>query len=176
MVGNASICSGSAIVLPSLIQTNTPAGILTFHSSQADATAGTNALVNTTVAPIASTRYYVRSTTGAGNCYSTAAIDVTVVSQPVLKGITGVICRGAKIDLSTLVTASGGGTLSYYATLENAQAGINALPSSTVAPVSPTNYYVRSVISNGCFSTLELKVTIPSQACGVIQVTGPNNN
>jgi hypothetical protein len=176
MVGNASICSGSAIVLPSLIQTNTPAGILTFHSSQADATAGTNSLVNSTVAPIASTKYYVRSTTGAGTCFSTAAIDVTVVSPPVLKGIPGVICRGAKIDLSTLVTASGGGTLSYYTTLENAQAGINALPSSTVAPVSPTNYYVRSVISNGCFSTLELKVTIPSQACGVIQITGPNNN
>jgi hypothetical protein len=86
----------------------------------------------------------------------------------------GMVCSGGSIDLATLVTSAGGGTLSYYTTLANANAGTSALPSSTVTPASATNYYVRSQTSAGCYTVKEVTVALKAPVCGVITVMGPN--
>ena len=170
---NSTLCVGTAISLPSLVTMNSPAGTLSFHSSQADATAGTNTLVNTTVAPATNTTYYVRSTTGIGSCFSTAAIAVPVSTNPAPTVTNGSVCAGGSIDLATLVTSSGGGTLSFYMTQADANAGTNALGSSIVSPTIATNYYVRSTAA-GCYAVKEIIVTITPVVCGNIISTGPN--
>lgn len=179
-VQNGAVCAGDVINLTSRVTGNTPTGILTFHLTQADALAGTNTLVNTVVAPAATTTYYVRSTTtGAdGTCSDVAPIQIAVINPPAaLATANGSVCTGGSIDLSTFVTNTGGGSLSFYTTQANAQTGTNPLGSSTVSPASATNYYVRSAITSSnttCFSTKETTVTIKPLECGVITVTGPN--
>jgi hypothetical protein len=86
----------------------------------------------------------------------------------------GQVCSGSSVDLATLVTNAGGGTLTYHSTIAAANAGTGALPSSTVTPAGATNYYVRSTLPNGCFAVQEVTVTIKAPVCGVITVTGPN--
>jgi SdrD B-like domain len=103
-------------------------------------------------------------------CSTTATFTITVSSPPALVVTNGSVCSGSSIDLATLVTNTGGGTLSYYT---NAAATI-ALASSTVSPTSATNYYVRSQTAAGCFTIKEVTVTLRAPVCGVIMVTGPN--
>jgi Ig-like domain CHU_C associated len=96
------------------------------------------------------------------------------VNIPPLVVTDGSVCVGGSIDLATLVTNSGGGTLSYYTTLAAAQAGTGALASTTVSPTSATNYYVRSTSSEGCFTVAELTISQQAPACNSTTVTGPN--
>jgi hypothetical protein len=179
-VQNGAVCAGDVINLTTRVTGNTPTGVLTFHLTQADALAGTNALVNTVIAPAATTTYYVRSTaTGPdGSCSDVEPVQITVINPPAALATTnGSVCAGGNIDLNTLVTNTGGGSLSFYTTQANAQAGTNPLGSSTVSPASATNYYVRSAITSSnttCFSTKETTVTIKPLVCGAITVTGPN--
>jgi|GEM_PF-989176 len=168
-----NICTGAVIDLTTLVTGNTPAGTLTFYTSQANADAGTNILLNTTVAPASTTTYYVRSQTPS-NCHTVASITVNVNSAPDFTVIDGSVCSGGSIDLATLVTNTGGGTLTYHTTLADAQNGAGALSPTTVSPASATNYYVRSVNSSGCVTVKELSITILPTACGTIQIT--NNN
>lgn len=169
---NATVCIGSTVNLTNLVTGNTPLGILTFHSTQADATAGTNAFINSAVAPIANTVYYVRSTISAV-CFSTAAISVTAVAAPMLNVANGSVCAGGSIDLSSLVTSAGGGILSFHSTYANAVAGTPII-ASTVSPLAATNYYIRSTNSSGCYQVKEVTVTLKTAACGVIGINGPN--
>jgi hypothetical protein len=157
--------------LTTLITNNNPVGALTFHSTLADATAGTNALINNTVAPTATTTYYGRSI--LLTCFSTASMTVSVSTNPAPTVTNGSVCAGGSIDLATLVTSTGGGTLSFYTSQASANAGTNALGSSTVSPTTATNYYVRSTAA-GCFGVKEITVTITPAACGSIIITGPN--
>jgi GEVED domain/SprB repeat/SdrD B-like domain len=92
-------------------------------------------------------------------------------NNPNLTVINGQVCSGGSVDLATLVTNSGGGTLTYHTTVAAANAGTGALPSSTVTPAGATNYYVRSTLPNGCFAVQEVTVTIKAPVCGVITVT-----
>jgi hypothetical protein len=176
-VQNGAVCAGDVINLTTRVTGNTPTGVLTFHLTQADALAGTNTLVNTVVAPAVTTTYYVRSTaTGPdGTCSDVESVQVTVVNPPAALATTnGVVCAGGSIDLSTSVANNGGGSLSFYTTQANAQAGTSPLGSSTVSPASATNYYVRSTNGNGCYGIKEITVTIKPLECGVITTTGPN--
>jgi SdrD B-like domain len=95
---------------------------------------------------------------------------------PVLTVTNGMVCAGSSVDLATLVNSAGGGTLSYYTTLANANAGTSALPSSTVTLASAKNYYVRSQTAGAvnCFTVKEVTVILKAPVCGVITVTGPN--
>ena len=170
---NSAICIGNVLNLATLVTGNTPAGTLTFYTSQSDATAATNALVNSTVAPIANTTYYVRSET-AVNCFSTTSVSVTVATNPTPTVTDGSVCAGGSIDLATLVTSTGGGTLSFYTSLANANAGTNALASSAVSPASATNYYVRSSTAAGCYGVREIIITITPVVCIQPTITGPN--
>jgi Ig-like domain CHU_C associated len=79
------------------------------------------------------------------------------------------ICAGSSVNLATLVTSTG--TLSFYTNRTDAQNGTNALPSGTVTTAVATNYYVRSINAQGCFSVAEITVLMSAPVCGIIQVT-----
>lgn len=79
-VASGTVCAGNAIDLNTLVTGNAPAGTLTFHTILADATAGTNALINSTVAPAATTTYFVRST-NQRRLFLTSSITVTVADK-----------------------------------------------------------------------------------------------
>ncbi len=165
-------CEGATVDLANFA-TPLAGTALTFHTTQADADAGTNALVNTTVVA-SNTTYYARATTSLG-CYATAPIVVVVEENPDLVLVNGVACPNASVDLNTLVTDADGGTLSFYSTLANAQAGTNALPSSTVTlGTNAANYFVRSTTANGCFTVGQITLSKSAPVCGVILTSGPN--
>lgn len=170
------VCAGGSINLASLVSGNTPAGTLSYYTTSADATAGTNALASSTVSPGSTTTYYVRSTIDA-SCFSTASITVTVVNPPVLAVTNGSTCSGANINLGTLVTNSGGGTLSYHTTSADAFNDVNAIATSIVAPTTATSYYIRSEITQSgatCYDVEAVVVTIKATTCGTINTSGPN--
>jgi hypothetical protein len=168
-----TICLGELLNLATLVTSNTPAGVLTFHLSQPDADAGINALINEVVAPVVTTTYYIRSTLSGSGCFSTDNTVVTLSTPPALVVDNGQICTGGSIDLSTLVSNSGGGTVTYYGSLADAQAAANAI-GAVVSPSTARNYYVRSTNSDGCFTIRELTISIRAANCGTINVSGPN--
>ncbi len=168
-----TVCVGTSIDLNSLVTGNSPAGTLSFHATLANANAGTNPLVNTVVSPLANATYYVRSTINA-TCYSVGTLSVTVSTPPTLTVNNGQVCAGGSINLATLVTSGGGGTLSYFTTLANAQNNTNALASSVVAPASATNYFIRSTNAAGCYTIQNVVVSLAAANCGAMQVSGPN--
>jgi uncharacterized repeat protein (TIGR01451 family) len=176
-VVNGGVCAGGyTLNLNTLVTGNAPVGALTFHLTPADATAGTNALLNSTVAPAVNTTYYVRSTINS-TCFATAMTTVTVVANPNPTMINGTVCSGGSIDLASLVTNADGGTLSFYTTKANAEAGTTQLPSSTVSPASATNYYVRSTVTSSgvtCYGVKEITVTMEDAACGTPVMSGGN--
>lgn len=98
--------------------------------------------------------------------------------KPALVVNNGQVCNGGSVDLAALVTNAGGGTLSFHATLADAQNDTGALVSSTVSPSGATNYYVRSELNSVggavCYTVKEVTITIKATNCGVITVTGPN--
>ena len=175
VTANGAVCTGYTMDLNSLVTGNTPSGNLSFYTTLADATAGTNALVNTTVAPIATSTYYARSAVSA-SCFSTASMTVTVVNNPNPTVSNGQVCAGGSLDLNTLVSDAGGGMLTFHATYANALAGTPVIP-STVSPTGATNYYVRSTVnSNGidCIGIQKIVVSINSSGCIAPTVNGPN--
>ncbi|GAB3224952.1 hypothetical protein GCM10027423_61030 [Spirosoma arcticum] len=74
------------------------------------------------------------------------------------------ICSGQNINLATTVSGQtlAGGTLSYYATLTDAQTARNRLPSSTVSPTSSTTYFIRYQLSGSgsCYAVEDVRVTV----------------
>ncbi|MCY7349814.1 MAG: FG-GAP-like repeat-containing protein [Cytophagaceae bacterium] len=62
------------------------------------------------------------------------------------------ICPGQSLDLATTVGNFNptGGTLSYHASLADAKANTNPLPSSTVSPLVTTTYFVRYATGGDC--------------------------
>ena len=170
---NATICYGTLLDLTTLVTGNTPAGTLTYHLTAADANTGANALKNTVIAGQNSATYYVRSVVVPG-CFSTASMQVTVSNPPVLTVVNSAICVGGSINLATLVTSGGGGTLSYFSSLADAQNNVNALVSPVVTPASATNYFIRSTNAAGCYTIQNVVVSQIAANCGAIQLTGPN--
>ncbi len=168
-----AVCAGNIIDLTTLINGNSPVGTLSFHGTLADANAGTNPLVNTVVSPSGNVTYYVRSTVSA-TCFSTGTLTITVANPPSLSVSNGQICAGNSINLATLVADSGGGTLSYFTSLANAQTNTNPLASGVVAPVTATNYFIRSTGNTGCFRVENIVVSLQPTTCGAIQIMGPN--
>jgi hypothetical protein len=170
---NATVCPGTIVRLSTLVTNNTPTGTLTFHPTQTDANNGTNPLFNENIIPVGTVTYYVRSVV-TGGCAATAAATITVSTPPALAVVNGSICAGGNINLSSLVTNGGGGTLSYHTTQTDAAAGTNALVNPVVVPVTATNFYVRSANASGCFTVREIVVGIQPAVCAGIQISGPN--
>jgi hypothetical protein len=169
----ATVCYGSSVNLSTLVTNNSPVGTISFHSTAANATAGTNPLLNSVVTPLSNTTFYVRSAIST-TCFSTAAIQVTMDNPPTLSVHNAQICANSSVNLATLVDNNGGGSLSYFTSVANAQSNTNPLPSGVVSPLSATNYYIRSTTAAGCFTVKEVTITFATPSCNTIQVSGPN--
>ncbi len=74
-VVNATICRKSSIDISTLVTGNTFSGVLTYHTTLAEANNGVNA-ISPSVTPINSMKYYVRST--LSNCFDVAEITVNI--------------------------------------------------------------------------------------------------
>jgi trimeric autotransporter adhesin len=167
---NLAICesaagAGATVNLVSLVQN--PDGVTLVF------TEGSNPVVQPLAAGVHSINVTGTSPSLAG-CSMTITFTITVSTPPALVVANGTVCLGSSIDLATLVTNAGSGSLSYYTTLANANAGTNALASSTVTPASATNYYVRSRTAAGCYTVKEVTVTLQASVCGAITITGSN--
>jgi hypothetical protein len=113
------------------------------------------------------------------DCPMSIEYRTAVVPAPTLATINASVCNNNTIDLSTLVTNNGGGSLRYFNTQADAIALVNDLPSPIVTVTAARHFYVRSqVTQNGqtCQSTgaNEVTVSIRPSSCGTILVTGPN--
>lgn len=176
MVKDSTICSGDVLDISTLVTANEPPGMLSYHATQADATAGANALTNVYVAPGDTTTYYVRSAVSA-NCFAVEPVTVNALSlpAPVIAFGPGAnsSCAGAAINLADLVTDADGGELSFYATRADAEAGMPSI-SPMVTPATATNYYVRSTVTAGevsCYGVAEITVVMATADCSTPTVT-----
>jgi hypothetical protein len=172
---DVSFCIGSSVDLQQLVVGNQPPGVITFYLTLADAQSGQNALLNHIVRPLATTTYYLRSTVNEA-CFTTTSASVTAVGMPILSTMQGSVCPGGSIDLGSLVTAASG-TVSFYATRDNANTGQSPLPTTVVAPTTATHYYVRCVDNSNaasCAVVAEITVVLTAPVCVPITVTGPN--
>ena len=177
---NANICDDDfdgivsvnfANVTPQIV-TNSGNFLVRYYLSQADANAGNNNTLPTNWTFTANTTVYVRVTGIVGDCAAALGqINFTIGSKISL--ITGTakadICdndlNGSEaVNLNNykgLFTTDPGVILSFYTSLANAQAGINAVSASqTLTSVSV--FYVRFQSNTACPNTGVLTLTLKS--------------
>ena len=102
---------------------------------------------------------YAVTVTDNEGCTGNSSTTLTTSTVPDLSTTNTAICSGGSIDLSTLVTdnASTSGTLTYH-TAYPTNSG-NQLGSSTVNPISTTEYYVFKDTGD-CSDTDSLTITV----------------
>ena len=158
----ASICSPQTVDLASSVTTSGSV-IVSYYSSNANATSATNPLPSSVVS--VSGTYFVRvEQNGNSTCYTVQQINVNVNSAPTL-AITPanpIICAGSSVQL----TASG--ATSY--TWANAT-GLNTTNGAIVtATLSSTTTYTVTGTSNGCSSDQSITVTIGTDIVPTFQI------
>jgi hypothetical protein len=98
-------------------------------------------------------------------------VQVTINPLPFAATRDTAICPGNPVDLSTLIVPNAvAATLTYHATLSNANTGILALASSTVTPMAAVTYYTRRVSTpQGCVVIDSIKILNQKPFAGVDQ-------
>ena len=164
MPRDTTICGAETVDLSTLVTDDAgTVGTTTFHNLLADANNGANAL-STTVTPSGTTKFYIRKVTTMASCPTVDSLTVNIVTMADLLTRDSSICAGENVDLATLFTDNAGttGTMAYYATLADANAGTNVI-SNTVTPGNTTKYYLsKSVGTQNCLSIDSLTITILS--------------
>jgi hypothetical protein len=77
-VSNGSVCIGGSIDLATLVSDG-GGNTLTYHTTLANAQAGSNALASSMVSPANASNYYIRSTTAAG-CFTVKELTVAITA------------------------------------------------------------------------------------------------
>lgn len=161
----AAVCAPSTVNLASAVS-GTGTAILTYHSSNADATADINPLASSTVST--SGTYYVRAEDASDpTCFVVQPITVTI--NPLVNiSVTPAnptICPGA----STTLTASGGTSYSW-----TGPSGFTATSNTITVTPAATSTYV--VTSPGCPGVTTVSVTVAvSNAVTTGPITGNNS-
>ncbi len=157
-------CAGDHITLDGLVTDDAATtGTTTFHTTLADAQAGSNALGSSTVNAATTTKYYVRKVTTIANCPDVDSLTITRQPLPDLTTLDSIICATNAVDLIGLVTDNAGttGTVTFHTSNGDAQLGVNELGSSNVSPASTTTYHVRKeTATGGCFTVANLEITV----------------
>ncbi|WP_430412167.1 Calx-beta domain-containing protein [Kordia sp.] len=137
---------------------------ISYHETQADATAGMNALASPyTSVDIFNFTLFVRIISPTGDIQiSTLSCEVYPTPSTV-SGLSLTVCDGngdgiGEFDLSQLdaqiVQNQGDFTVTYYQSLQDANNEVNALPSNYTNVVDPqTIFYRVEVINTECFAT-----------------------
>ena len=161
----AAVCAPSTINLASAVS-GTGTAILTYHTTNADATADTNPLGSSTVS--ASGTYFVRVEDSTDpTCFIVQPITVTI--NPLVNisvtPTSPTICPGA----STTLTASGGSNYSW-----TGPSGFTATTNTITVTPAATSTYV--VTSPGCPGVTTVSVTVNvSSAVATGPITGNNS-
>ncbi|WMI67530.1 BspA family leucine-rich repeat surface protein [Mangrovimonas sp. YM274] len=82
--------------------------------------------------------------------------------EPNLEVTSGSVCAEGQssVDLENLVTTDQGAVVSFHETLEDAQNNTNALTDTEVSPFEGTSFFVRSQVSEDCYTIQELVISI----------------
>ncbi|MEI2419273.1 hypothetical protein V6O07_03295, partial [Arthrospira platensis SPKY2] len=148
---------------------------VTFHLTFAQAQAGTNAIANP--AAFANTAnaqtLHVRVTNTDTGCFSTTLLDVRVEPLPLLNLPTVIpsLCDGnqdgfAVFNLEDLAEDLLNGatdiTLSFYATAQNAEDGVNPLPTlyENIIPFVDFVFIRAEDVDTGCFRVYIIELNI----------------
>ncbi|KGO94910.1 T9SS C-terminal target domain-containing protein [Flavobacterium subsaxonicum] len=170
---NLTVCQNQASALFNLtaqtaviLGTQLPADYtVTYHTTQADADAGTNALTGDLSAYSSTGQtIYVRVIKNAGSvCYSTTSFQLIIAPQPVANPVgpltlcdTGAIDGFTAFNLtqqeSTLLGGQTGLTVAYYTSQANAEAGTSPIvtQSTFTNTTNPQTIYVALTNTAGC--------------------------
>ena len=160
---DTTVCPNEPVDLSSLyIDNNSTTGTTTYYNTLADAEGMANAISNS-ISTTTSDKYYLRkSITNVPNCTVINSIEITIQPNPDLSTTDELICNGATVDLSTLVTdnAATTGILTYHSTLADAQNGVGNI-GNTQNPTTTTKYYVLKTTSTvACTNVDSLTITV----------------
>jgi hypothetical protein len=96
-----------------------------------------------------------------------------VCSPPQLTTNNSTICAGYTLDLMPLWAGNiPAGAISFHAAQADANAGVNALVNTVVAPSGTTTYYIRSEIAPDCFTVVPVVVTVVPSPTLVVSALG----
>ncbi len=160
MPRDTSICLGSSVNLATQFTTNATLGSVAYYATYIQAVNQVAALLNLTVTPNATTRYYVRKQTSLG-CFEIDSIQVSINPLPLADTKDTAICIGGSANLASLVVPNGvPAVLSFHATRADANAGV--MPISTmVNPIASTSYFTRRFDAvHGCVNVDSIVVIV----------------
>ncbi|WP_197276073.1 hypothetical protein, partial [Mangrovimonas sp. TPBH4] len=82
--------------------------------------------------------------------------------EPNLEVTPGSVCAEGQssVDLESLVTTDQGALVSFHETLEDAQNNTTELTDTQVSPLEETSFFVRSQVSEDCYTIQELVISI----------------
>jgi len=139
------VCGGT-VDLTCLATAEPIGGEFTYWPTAKDAIAGKNRLSATELTQIdESGKVHVKYTL-SGGCSVTDFIKVNMTNTPILKVINPEsVCAGNTVNITgSAIGKPSGGTLTYHATLEAADNGINALSEAAMSSISTSQQiYVR---------------------------------
>jgi hypothetical protein len=154
---DTAICPGNPVNLSTLIVPNGVTATLTFHTTLANANAGTSPLGSSTVTPMAAITYYTRRVTPQG---CVVVDSIKILNQKPFAGADQVgVCLGSGATLTG--TSPNTGLWSAQAgnpvggTLSGTTAGVATVSFSPLA----TGAYNYIYTSNNCTDTVTLNVT-----------------
>ncbi len=131
--------------------------VITYHESPLDATTGNNALASN-LYETASTTIYARVENEFG-CFTVAEVNLTVNPLPVINGSSLVLCdEGEGVATFSLPTTEGTNSLTYFASLADAENNINILENPY--PSTGGTIYVRSEDRNDCSAIAEVNLEV----------------
>lgn len=157
-------------VTPQIV-TNSAGFIVRYYLSQTDATAGNNNTLPVNWTYTANTIVYVR-VDGSSPCPSafgqinfTIGTKVTLLTNTVNTQVCDLDLNGSETvnlnDYKNQFTTDPAVSLTFHATLANAQAGLNAIATQQVITASAT-YFIRFTSNNACPATGTLTITLKS--------------
>ncbi len=166
--GPTTFCNGGSVTLSETSGTGT---FYQWYSGSSLVTGATNS--SYTVSPTTTTTYSVSVTSAAG-CTGSAAVTVTVLSNPtpvITPGGPTSFCAGGSVALTE---TSGTGT--FYQWYSGASAIVGATTNTYIAsPPSTTTYSVVVTTAGGCTGSASITVTVLATPAPVITPGGPTS-
>jgi hypothetical protein len=155
--------TGSATVDLDNGVTSTSGGTRTFHTTEANADAGTNPISDMQSVAVGSpTTFWVRST--VGNCHNVASILVTVTDNPDVTTTNLTLCESGATGMATFnlnngVVSGDGGTVTFHTSQAAADAGTGAIATPATYTSGNATIYVRSA-NGSCVGTASFTLTV----------------
>ncbi|MFK7809915.1 MAG: SdrD B-like domain-containing protein, partial [Saprospiraceae bacterium] len=168
---DSTICAGATVDLKYLVIDVEPTTEFTgecyYFASLNDAQLE-QAFLGPFQTPATTTTYYVRKNITDPACFDVDSIQIIVNPEPILITSSLELCDGdnTSLDLWAVEITGQSTTITYHTSLDDANAGVNALGSPVVSPTSTTTYYARasSDVADECADIGSIQITVNN--CG----------